>query len=90
LKEEGIPYVPLYPGSRHSSVMALRLEKKRTPEEIKRATMHGRNNKAFDKYLRVTPEDARELYEEASEGLQNERCDTSESVTPLSHIKHRS
>jgi integrase len=45
-KELGIKGVDMYGGTRHSSAIALR--KYRTPEEIKRATMHS-TNKAFER-----------------------------------------
>jgi len=55
----GIEGVDLYGGTRHSSAIALK--KYRTPEEIKRATMHS-TNKAFERYFRVETEDLREIY----------------------------
>ena len=57
--ELGIEGVDLYGGTRHSSAIALR--KFRTPEEIKRATMHSMN-KAFERYFRIESEDLRDIY----------------------------
>ena len=59
LKIEG---VSLYPGTRHSTAVAL--PKFKTPEEIKRG-MGTRSNKAFERYLRVTGSELRGLYETA-------------------------
>jgi integrase len=63
----GIPDVDLYGGTRHSSAMALR--EYRTPEEIKRATMHS-TNKAFERYFRMEGDDLRAIYSQSrpSEG----------------------
>ena len=55
----GIEGVDLYGGTKHSSATALRMY--RTPEQIKRATMHA-TNKAFDRYFRIELEDLREVY----------------------------
>jgi len=55
----GIEGVDLYGGTRHSSARALR--KHRTPEEIKRATMHS-TNKAFERYFALESDDLREIY----------------------------
>ena len=55
----GIEEVPLYPGTRHSSVRALR--KKFSPEQIKSGTMHA-TNKAFERYYSVGADDIREIY----------------------------
>jgi len=46
-------------GTKHSSTTALR--KYRTPEEIKRATMHS-TNKAFERYFRMELDDVRDIY----------------------------
>jgi integrase len=51
--------VDLYGGTRHSSARALRTH--RTPEEIKRATMHT-TNKAFERYFQIEAEDVRNIY----------------------------
>jgi integrase len=63
----GIQGVDLYGGTRHSSAMALR--EFRTPEEIRRATMHS-TNKAFERYFRVEADDLRAIYSQSrpSEG----------------------
>lgn len=58
-KELGIKGVDLYGGTRHSSAIALR--KYRTPEEIRRATMHS-TNKAFERYFRMESDDLRDIY----------------------------
>jgi integrase len=57
----GIEGVDLYGGTRHSSARALRVEQNRTPEEIKRATMHS-TNKAFDRYFDFESDDIRAIY----------------------------
>lgn len=57
----GIEGVDLYGGTRHSSAIALR--KFRTPEEIRRATMHS-TNKAFERYFRIESDDLREIYKD--------------------------
>lgn len=58
----GIEGVDLYGGTRHSSARALR--QYRTPEEIKRATMHS-TNKAFERYFQIEAEDLRGIYQDA-------------------------
>jgi integrase/ribosomal protein S27AE len=58
-KNLGIEGVDLYGGTRHSSARALR--KTRTPEEIKKATMHS-TNKAFDRYFDIEADDVRSIY----------------------------
>lgn len=55
----GIEGVPLYPGTRHSSAIAMR--ETTSPEAVKRATGH-RTNAAFERYLQVTGSELRELY----------------------------
>lgn len=55
----GIRGVDLYGGTRHSSARALRTH--RTPEEIKRATMHT-TNKAFERYFQIEADDVRNIY----------------------------
>jgi len=55
----GIEGVDLYGGTRHSSVRAL--GKYRTPEEIRRATMHS-TNKAFERYYQMEADDLRAIY----------------------------
>jgi len=58
----------MYGGTRHSSAIALR--KFRTPEEIKRATMHS-TNKAFERYFYIEGESLRDIYKDAQ--FNNER-----------------
>jgi integrase len=60
----GIEGVDLYGGTRHSSARALRAY--RTPEEIKRATMHS-TNKAFERYFDIEAEDLRDIYRDSAE-----------------------
>ena len=55
----GIVGVDLYGGTRHSSARALR--EFRSPEEIKRATMHS-TNKAFERYFQIGLDDIRSIY----------------------------
>jgi len=55
----GIEDVDLYGGTKHSSATALR--KFRTPEEIRKATMHS-TNKAFERYFRMELDDVRDIY----------------------------
>ena len=59
----GINGVDMYGGTRHSSAIALR--KYRTPEEIKRATMHS-TNKAFERYFRMESDDLRDIYSDTT------------------------
>ena len=59
----GIEGVDLYGGTRHSSAIALR--KFRTPEEIRRATMHS-TNKAFERYFRMESDDLRSIYKDTT------------------------
>ncbi len=59
----GIEGVDLYGGTRHSSAIALR--KYRTPEEIRRATMHS-TNKAFERYFRLESDDLRDIYKDTT------------------------
>jgi integrase len=58
----GIQSIDLYGGTRHSSAMALR--EFRTPEEIRRATMHS-TNKAFERYFRMEGDDLRAIYSQS-------------------------
>ncbi len=51
--------VDLYGGTKHRSATALR--KFRSPEQIKKATMHA-TNKAFERYFRIELDDLREVY----------------------------
>ena len=55
----GVEGVDLYGGTRHSTALALRQFK--TPEQIRRATMHS-TNKAFERYFRVELEEVKEVY----------------------------
>jgi integrase len=66
----GIEDVDLYGGTRHSSAKALR--RYRTPEEIKRATMHS-TNKAFERYFQIEGDDLREIYGDASLGKDGKK-----------------
>ncbi len=52
--------VDLYAGTRHSSVTAL--AQKYSPETIKQHGTGHKTNKAFDRYLHIDNDDARELY----------------------------
>ena len=63
-KNLGIVGVDLYGGTRHSSAKALR--RYRTPEEIKRATMHA-TNKAFERYFWMESDELRDIYRDAVE-----------------------
>ena len=51
----------IFSHTRHSSAIALR----RTPEEIKRATMHS-TNKAFERYFRMESDDLRDIYSDTT------------------------
>ena len=55
----GVEGVDLYGGTRHSTALALRQFK--TPEQIRRATMHS-TNKAFERYFRVELEEVKDVY----------------------------
>jgi len=59
----GIVGVDLYGGTRHSSAGALRAY--RTPEEIKRATMHS-TDKAFERYFSMESDDLRSIYQDTT------------------------
>jgi hypothetical protein len=74
----GIEGVDLYGGTRHSSARAL-LEF-RTPEEIRRATMHS-TNKAFERYFQMDSGNLRSIYEDtqgnqAATRMQRKRAST--------------
>ena len=56
----GVDGVDLYGGTRHSTALALRQFK--TPEQIRRATMHS-TNKAFERYFRVELEEVKDVYQ---------------------------
>jgi integrase len=64
----GVEGVDLYGGTRHSSARALR--KFRSPEEIKKATMHS-TNKAFERYFQIELEDIKTIYAETKEAAPN-------------------
>lgn len=64
----GIEGVDLYGGTRHSSAVALRTM--RSPEAIRRATMHS-TNAAFERYFRVEHAELREIYAETRLKLNN-------------------
>lgn len=68
----GIEGVDLYGGTRHSSARALRAY--RTPEEIKRATMHT-TNKAFERYFNIEAEDLRNIYQDTGKVIRLENID---------------
>lgn len=65
----GIEGVDLYAGTRHSSVTAL--AQKYSPETIKQHGTGHKTNKAFDRYLHIDNDDARELYAAAVPGQNN-------------------
>jgi len=65
----GIEGVDLYGGTRHSSALALR--DLASPEQIRRATMHG-TNKAFERYFRVEGAELKNIYDLT----QTKNCDT--------------
>ncbi len=64
-KKLGIEGVPLYPGTRHSTAVDLR--QRNTPEAIKRS-MGTKSNKAFERYLQITGDEQRKLYQDARSG----------------------
>jgi hypothetical protein len=68
-KNLGIEGIDLYGGTRHSSAKALR--KHRTPEEIRRATMHS-TNKAFDRYFSMESDDLRSIYKDTHKVIRLE------------------
>lgn len=53
--------VSLYPGTRHTTAVDLR--KRHSPESIKRA-MGTKSNKAFERYLQITGDELRTLYQD--------------------------
>lgn len=61
----GIEGVDLYGGTRHSTTTALR--ELFSPEEIRRSGTLHTTNKAFDRYLQVKPDDARNMYQAAND-----------------------
>ena len=64
--------VYLYGGTRHSSARALRAY--RTPEEIKRATMHT-TNKAFERYFNIEADDLRNIYKDTAKVIRLDKID---------------
>ncbi|MFC1657502.1 hypothetical protein ACFL2P_02905 [Candidatus Moduliflexota bacterium] len=58
-RNQGFEGVDLYGGTRHSSAIALR--QYRTPEEIKKATMHS-TNKAFGRHFQMSTDDIRSIH----------------------------
>ena len=60
----GVEGVPLYPGTKHSSVIAL--GETCTPEEIKKYGTGHQTNKAFDRYFQVDAKKKRELFAKSS------------------------
>ena len=56
----GVEGVPLYPGTKHSTVIAL--GETCTPEEIKKYGTGHETNKAFDRYFQVGAKKKRELF----------------------------
>jgi integrase len=66
-KNLGIEGVDLYGGTRHSSARALRAY--RTPEEIRRATMHS-TNKAFERYYSMEADDLRSIYKDTGKVIK--------------------
>ena len=61
----GIKGVSLYSGTRHTSAVAMR--GKHSPESIKRG-MGTKSNKAFERYLQVTGDGLRALYQDTRQG----------------------
>lgn len=59
--ELGIEGVPLYPGTKHSTVMDMRNEQGLSKSDCKEATGHA-SNKAFDRYYEVEDDALRSLY----------------------------
>jgi len=66
----GFKDVSIYPGTRHTSAVAMR--NRHSPEAVKRG-MGTKSNKAFERYLQVTGDELRRLY-------QDTRTDT--ALTP--------
>ena len=54
----GISGVPLYPGTKHSTVTAAK--EQMSPEEIKKYLTGHKTNKAFDRYLLIDAKTQRE------------------------------
>jgi integrase len=70
----GVEGVPLYPGTKHSTVVALGDEC--TPEEIKKYGTGHSSGKAFDRYFQVSAEKKRALFAKArcTTGAQQKRA----------------
>lgn len=64
----GIVGIDLYGGTRHSTALALR--EFATPEQIRRASMHG-TNKAFERYFRVEKNEILDIYQFAAKTTSN-------------------
>lgn len=79
-KSLGIEGVDLYGGTRHSSAIAL--IKFRTPEEIKRATMHS-TNKAFERYFYIEGENLRDIYKDAQFNNEKKRGEVRKISFPV-------
>jgi integrase len=60
-KNLGVDGVPLYRGTKHSTVTAMWREEGFSPEEVKKATGHS-TNKAFDIYLHADENKIREMF----------------------------
>lgn len=58
-RDLGIEGLDLYGGTRHSTATALR--KFRSPEEVRKASMHS-TNRAFERYFQLQAEDLRNIY----------------------------
>ena len=71
----GVEGVDLYGGTRHSTALALRQFK--TPEQIRRATMHS-TNKAFERYFRVELEEVKDVY--SATRVVSKRCVSSPEI----------
>lgn len=67
----GIVGVDLDGGTRHSTTTALR--ELFSPEEIRRSGTLHTTNKAFDRYMQVKPEDARNMYRAARELVKKKK-----------------
>lgn len=63
----GVEGVDLYGGTRHSTVRALR--KRRTPEEIRRASGHT-TNKAFERYYQTERDTLGDIYSDTQGGKE--------------------
>ena len=75
-KNLGVEGVPLYPGTKHSTVVALGNDEDCTPEEIKKYGTGHRTNEAFDRYFLVSGEKKRALSRKArcTTGAQRKRA----------------